>query len=352
VGRNKAIDRLRRERVLAEKTELLARLEAIDGGEAASEPDAPEERPAIPDDRLRLIFTCCHPALAPEARVALTLRTLGGLTTAEIARAFLVSESAMAQRLVRAKRKIREARIPYEVPAAERLGERLSGVLATLYLIFNEGYLASSDETAIRRELCAEAIRLTGVLAALLPDEPEASGLLALMLLHDSRRPARLDPDGEIVLLPDQDRSLWDREQAGRGLALARRALASRRPGPYVIQAAIAAEHCRAPTAEDTDWSRIRHLYDFLVRLDPSPVVRLNRAVAVAMESGPERGLAEIDRIEGLERYHLLHSVRADLLKRLGRDAEAAAAYRGALALGPAAAERSFIERRLAELRE
>jgi RNA polymerase sigma-70 factor (ECF subfamily) len=350
VGRNKAIDRIRRERTLAQKSEVLARLEALEAGDRVDEPAASAEPPEIPDDRLRLIFTCCHPALAPEARIALTLRTLGGLETGEIARAFLVSESAMAQRLVRAKRKIREARIPYQVPSVDTLGERLAGVLATLYLIFNEGYLAASDEEPIRADLCAEAIRLASILVAMLPDEPEAAGLLALMLLHDSRRPARLDPEGQIVLLADQDRSLWDREQRERGLSLAARALASRRPGPYAIQAAIAAEHCRAPDAELTDWSRIRHLYDFLVRLDPSPVVRLNRAVAVAMEAGAGRGLAEIERIEGLESYHLLHSARADLLSRLGRPAEAAAAYRRAIELAPAAAERSFLEGRLADL--
>ncbi len=307
---------------------------------------------AFPDDRLRLIFTCCHPALAQEARVALTLRTLGGLTTAEIARAFLVTEATMAQRLVRAKRKIRDAGIPYEVPDPDRLSERLSGVLATLYLIFNEGYLASSSDALIRRELCTEAIRLTRVLAAMLPDAPEAVGLLALMLLHDSRRAARTDASGELVLLPDQDRSLWDRNQIDTGLALAKRALSSSDAGPYAIEAGIAAEHCRTRTAEETDWSQIRLLYDVLAQLDGSPVIRLNRAVAVAMESGPEHGLAEIEAIEGLDGYQPLHSARADLLRRAGRGEEAVDAYERAIALTSSPVQRSFLERRVAELRD
>ena len=327
------------------KTEVLADLERL----GAESDDEPGDEAEFPDDRLRLIFTCCHPALASEARVALTLRTLGGLTTAEIARAFLVSESTLAQRLVRAKRKIRDAAIPYEVPPAERLGERLPGVLATLYLIFNEGYLASTDDAVIRRELCAEAIRLTRLLLAMLPGEPEPAGLLALMLLHDARRAGRVDADGEIVLLEDQDRSLWDHEQIARGVELARFAL-MRGPGTYSIQAAIAAEHCRAPTASDTDWGRIRGHYDVLVRLDPSPVVQLNRAVAVAMEAGPEHGLAEIERIEGLEEYHLLHAARADLLRRSEQTEEADRAYARALELAPSNAERSLLARRRAEL--
>jgi RNA polymerase sigma-70 factor (ECF subfamily) len=347
VARNRAIDRLRRRKNLEKKTEVLVGLERM-GAEAAELPEF-DAQAAYPDDRLRLIFTCCHPALAPEARVALTLRTLGGLTTAEIARAFLVAEAAMAQRLVRAKRKIRDAGIPYEVPPAERLGERLPGVLATLYLVFNEGYLASSADSAIRRELCAEAIRLARLLIAMMPGEPEPAGLLALMLLHDARHAARTDPRGEIVLLADQDRSLWDRDQIARGTELARFALV-RGSGPYAVQAGIAAEHCRAATAEETDWARIRALYDALAALDPSPVISLNRAVAVAMESGPEEGLAEIDRIDGLDDYHLLHSARADLLSRAGRPADAVAAYDRALALATSPVERSFLERRRAEI--
>jgi RNA polymerase sigma-70 factor (ECF subfamily) len=310
----------------------------------------------VPDDRLRLIFTCCHPALPQEARVALTLRTLGGLTTAEIARAFLVSESAMAQRLVRAKRKIRDARIPYEVPESDRLAERLGSVLATVYLIFNEGYAATSADSLVRRELCAEAIRLTRVLAAVMPGEPEVEGLLALMLLHDARRPARLDSAGELVLLSDQDRSLWDRDQIAEGVALTRRALGPRRPaapsspGPYALQAAIAVEHAAAPSAEATDWTRIRHLYDWLLAAHPSPVVELNRAVAVAESEGPEQGLEAVDRIEGLDDYPLLHSARAELLRRVGRASDARSEYARAIELTQSPVQRSFLERRMREL--
>ena len=319
------------------------------------EGDDADESP-VADDRLRLIFTCCHPALAPEARVALTLRTLGGLSTAEIARAFLTSESAMAQRLVRAKRKIREARIPYEVPAAHQLPERLPSVLATVYLIFNEGYSASGTDELIRRELCAEAIRLARVLREIMPREREIDALLALMLLHDARRSARVDARGELVPLDDQDRSLWDREQIDAGLELARRALAVRgivvplAPGPYALQAAIAAEHCRAATADATDWGRIRLLYDWLVQVQPSPVVELNRAVAIAMAEGPQRGLEAIDAIEGLDAYLHLHSARADLLRRAGRAREAASEYDRALELAANPVERSFLERRRAEV--
>lgn len=359
MARNRAVDKLRRERVKGQKLELLGRLQAIEPAEATG-PDELDAAPAFAgpfdDDRLRLIFTCCHPALALEARVALTLRTLGGLTTAQIARAFLTSEAAMAQRLVRAKRKIRDARIPYEVPGREQLPERLPSVLATLYLVFNEGYAASVDEVLIRRELCSEAIRLTRLLRAMMREDRELDGLLALMLLHDARRPARIDAGGELVVLEEQDRSLWDREQAAAGLALASRALGHRGPrgfappGPYALQAAIAAEHVRARSADGTDWGRIRALYDWLVRVQPSPVVELNRAVAIAMAQGPQHGLEAIDAIEGLDSYLHLHSARADLLRRAGRPHEAATEYERALELVSNPVERSFLERRRREL--
>ncbi len=347
VARNRAIDRIRREGVLRDKVAALERLEGLHA-EPEAAPGA--QLGEIEDDRLRLIFTCCHPALAIEARVALTLRSLGGLGTGEIARAFLSSESAMAQRIVRAKRKIAANNIPYEVPLVEQMPERLPAVLATLYLIFNEGYLAASGEELVRTELSGEAIRLARILVAMLPREPEARGLLALMLLTDARRPARLDEQGEIVLLEDQDRSLWDAARIAEGLELSRQAAAGGPGGPYTIQSRIAAVHAEAAAAEETDWDRIVRLYEWHESIAPSPIVALNLAVAVAMRDGPEAGLASIDAIEGLGDYHPLHGARADLLRRLGREAEAAAAYERALALAPNPVERRFLERRLAEL--
>jgi RNA polymerase sigma-70 factor (ECF subfamily) len=349
-ARNRAIDRLRRRKRLTEKTEALARDATIEAGLRAIDTGPSGDAMPIADDRLRLIFTCCHPALAMDARVALTLRTLGGLTTPEIARAFLLAEPTLAQRLVRAKRKIRDAGIPYRVPPAEVLPERLDGVLHVLYLVFNEGYAATSGDSLVRRELSAEAIRLGRVIASLLPDEPEALGLLALMLLHDARREARVDARGELVLLEDQDRTRWDVARILEGRTLIEQALAMARPGPYQVQAAIASLHDAAGTPADTDWPQIASLYESLLRMNPSPVVELNLAVAVAMRDGPATGLAMIDGLaaEGtLDGYPYLHAAQADLLRRLGRWSEASAAYGRALELTTNGPERAFLRKRL-----
>ncbi len=344
-ARRKATDRLRRATVYSEKAReaaILAELEREEG--AGVNPDSD-----IPDERLRLMFTCCHPALALEARVALTLRTIGGLTTGEIARAFLVPEATMAQRLVRAKRKIRSAGIPYIVPPREELGERLEGMLAVVYLVFNEGYSATAGESMVRRELCAEAIRLGRMLVELMPDDAEATALLALMLLQDSRSVARVGPDGRLVTLEEQDRSLWNAQAVSEGRALAAAALRPGGAGPYQVQAAIAAVHAAAATAAATDWPKIVGLYSSLV--DLGPVVELNRAVAVAMAYGPAAGLAILDEPglgQELDGYHLFHVARADLCRRAGRNSEAASHYARALELVRNAAERAFLERRLA----
>jgi RNA polymerase sigma-70 factor (ECF subfamily) len=346
-GRFKAIDGIRRRaRFDASLTAVAERLSAA--SEAAGWEDE-----GVEDDRLRLIFTCCHPALPPDAQVALTLREVCGLTTEEIAHAFLSSPPTVAQRIVRAKAKIRDAHIPYQVPSREDLPDRLDTVLHVIYLVFNEGYSASSGGTLTRHDLSSEAIRLGRLLVELLP-EPEAIGLLGLMLLHESRRQARTTAEGELVLLADQDRSLWSRAQIAEGIALVERALSSRRFGPYTLQAAIAAVHAEAPTAAATDWAQIVGLYDVLARADPSPVVALNRAAAIAMRDGPEAGLALIDAILArgeLEDYHLAHSARADLCRRLGRTAEARASYERALSLARQEPERRFLQRRLEGLR-
>jgi RNA polymerase sigma-70 factor, ECF subfamily len=347
-GRFRSIDQLRRQ----------ARFDSFDPltHDTAADQAAPadEDDPTVADDRLRLIFTCCHPALAPDAQIALTLREVCGLTTEEIARAFLTPVPTLAQRIVRAKGKIRDARIPYEVPAPGDLAERLETVLRVIYLVFNEGYTASSGSELMRIDLASEAIRLGRLLVEMLP-ETEAIGLLALMLLHDSRRAARASPAGELIVLEEQDRSLWNRAQIDEGSAMVGRALAARRFGPYTLQAAIGAVHCRAARAADTDWNEIVYLYDLLLRIEPTPVIELNRAVAVAMRDGPAAGLVLVDELLArgeLAGYRLAHAARADLCRRLGRAAEAREAYARALALTQSEPERQFLERRLAQLSE
>ena len=354
VAQRKLVDQIRRERTRREKQDPLQyETPTVHHPEADLLFDA--ENMNYPDDRLRLIFTCCHPALNQDAQVALTLRTLGGLTTPEIARAFLLPEPTLAQRLVRAKNKIQSAHIPYEVPPLEHVSERLESVQAVIYLIFNEGYTATAGDSLIRRELCAEAIRLGRTLCDLLPNEPENLGLLALMLLHDSRRATRVDPEGRLVTLEDQDRSRWDRERIGEGLELVDRALRMGRVGTYQLQAAIAALHSQASSPAKTDWRQIAALYQELLRIAPSPVVALNHAVAVAMSEGLQPGLAEMERVGesgGLEQYYLYHAARADILRRLGRKAEAASAYQEALQRATNKVEQDYLRHRLSQLQD
>ena len=351
-ARRRAIDRLRRDRSVADRAARLAELTRLD----AQHEDEPsmEEESSIVDDRLRLIFTCCHPALEMPARVALTLRTLGGMTTGEIARAFLVAEPTMGKRIVRAKRKIADAHIPYRVPADDELPDRLRGVLRVVYLIFNEGYAATEGDRLVRGELCDEAIRLGELLSRLMPDDAEVWGLSALMLLHDARRAARVDPGGQWVALDAQDRSLWDHDRINDGLAMLERAVRLRRPGEYQLQAAITALHIQAPDVEATDWAQIAELFGALASLNPSPVIELNRAVAVGLASGPAAGLAMLEPLlaeSALERYQPLHAAHAELLNRAGDTAGAARAYERAIALSANAVERAELERRLGALR-